>query len=140
MLSLDAGRRREQAAQLQRAAEAHDRAGESAQAWLARCDRVGALIQFASNDAIREALDDLRQRARGTNELALCDIVASEAQIVFGEFEAVANAMPAAIDACAASGDIDSRLLATRRLAVAHVNHGSWRPSRALVAGCSATR
>ncbi len=123
-ISFNASRRREEAAQLQRAAEAFDRANEPGPAWQARCDRLGALIQFASHDEVRAASADLRRLAPGPIELALSDIAAAEAQIVFGEFEAVVNAMPAAIDACAASGDIESQLLASRRWAVACVNLG----------------
>lgn len=120
--ALAAGRRREEAELLQAAAQDFRAAGLDDAAFAAECDRIGALVQCAGGDELRAALQALQARPVDEPGRARCALAAAEAQIVFGEFESVVAAMPAAIVQLAA--DPEAAVLGTRRLAVALLNLG----------------
>ena len=126
-LALQAGRRREQADALAAAVHAFGQAGdESGQglALQALCDRVGALVQCAEAAELTAALEALRQDADRLGRGWLAAIVAAEVQIVFGEFDAVIAAMPAAGRQAQAAGDPEHACLAARRQATAMAHVG----------------
>ncbi|NRF72425.1 AAA family ATPase [Aquincola sp. S2] len=131
--ALTAGRRREEAQLLQAAADAFARAGHEAERFDALCERIGALVQCAGGDELRETLQALQALPADEVQAAQRALALAEAQIVFGEFDAVAAAMPAAIARLA--GDADAALLGARRLAVALLNLGRPADAAALLAG-----
>lgn len=131
-VALAAGRRREEATLLATAAECHGRAGQPGPRFEALCDRIGALVQCADAGELRTAIAELADPPAGAAPLR--DVAAAEAQIVFGDFDAVVQSMPAAIAAAAASGQAELSVLAARRHAVALVNLGRHREAAAALA------
>ncbi len=128
--ALSAGRRRDEATLLQAAADAHGRAGQPQPRFAALCERIGALVQCADGDELRAALRELEALPADAPQQALLALARAEVQIVFGEFDAVVAAMPGAIPLLP---DAESALLATRRLAVAHLNLGHADQAAALL-------
>lgn len=122
--ALAAGQRHAEAAWLERALVAFERAGLPDSAYLAARQRLGALVQVNSGESLRAAMADLERRGRGRADAWRGDIALAEAQIVFGEFEAVEARMPAATLAAEHAGDLELACLGARRLAVARVNSG----------------
>lgn len=116
-------RRHDEADALLGAAQCFERCNRPAQRFEALSVRVGALVQHSAG-AARQAALELLSLARGDVERALSHVVNSEVQIVFGEFASVIDAMPEAIVAADAAGDLELALLARRRLAVALVYSG----------------
>lgn len=118
--ALLAGRRREEADALEAAARAFEQAGDDASdalALQARCDRVGALVQCADAGELNQEVAALGAAAERLGRRWLAAIATAEAQIVFGQFDAVMAAMPAAIKEAELAGDLESACLAARRLA-----------------------
>ncbi len=125
--ALHAGRRREEAELLAAAAVCFDRAGLVERRFATLCDRIGPLVQYADAGTLRQALAELDRLPARATQAALRATACAEAQIVFGEFDAVVQAMPAAVAAAVDAGDIELALLAARRHAVALVNLGRQR-------------
>jgi DNA-binding SARP family transcriptional activator len=126
-LALQAGRRREQADALAAAVHAFGQAGDGVDdelALQALGDRVGALVQSAEAAELPGALAALRRAADRAGRGWLAEIVAAEVQIVFGEFDAVIAAMPAASRQAQADGDPENACLAARRQATAMAHAG----------------
>jgi DNA-binding SARP family transcriptional activator len=122
--ALHAGRRREEAELLVAAADCFDRAGLAGRRFATLCERIGSLVQYADADTLRAALAELGRLPAGAVQAALRATTCAEAQIVFGEFEAVVQAMPAAVAAAVDADDVELALLAARRQAVALVYLG----------------
>ncbi len=127
----------DEAGALLAAAQCFERCDRPAQRFEALSARVGALVQNSA-DAARQAALELLSLAGSDVERAQASVVNSEVQIVFGEFAGVIDAMPGAIAAADAAGDLELALLARRRLAVAMVYSGRNDEACALLLGRAA--
>ena len=122
--ALAASRRSDEATLLERAAACFERSGHHAAHFDALCERLAALVQVTPGDELRVAAQALITLARGPHQRACALTTAAEVHHVFGEFDAVINAMPEAIRLAHEAGDVELELIGARRFAVALVNTG----------------